>query len=246
MKLFSSSKKLHQVFQGYTFDQCADIQSFVTAQKLTQDKVALDVKPNWLASVATSKAVLAGCTNRIIKCTSHGARVGDIVRFTNADNIGVEATVLSVVSANEFILASELIDAPSVTETFDVLRPITPTVSTSGTITVTLPDTDIVDQIDTTPLLDVSVSNIPASSALPLEVVASLAADCRKILTVDDIGEFIGLYTGAAGAEVLKCVLPIAGGCVELELSAGDRISLRNMKDATINTATFIAINFLG
>lgn len=104
---------------------------------------------------------------------------------------------------------------------------------------------DVVDQIDTTPLLDVSSNNIPASASLPLQVVASLAADVQEVQSIEDIGEFIGLYVGAASAEVLKCVLPLGGGNVKVNLSSGDRISLRNMKNAAITT-DFISINFIG
>lgn len=107
---------------------------------------------------------------------------------------------------------------------------------------------DVVDQIDNAvgPLMDVSANNIPASANLPLEIVASLAANVKKIKIVEDIGEFIGLYTGAASSEVLKAILPLGGGEVELEMAAGTRVSLRHMKNSDINTNTFIAINFLG
>lgn len=103
---------------------------------------------------------------------------------------------------------------------------------------------NIVDQLDT-PLLDTSSTNIPASSSLPVEVVSSLAADVKKIIVVDDIGEFIGIYTGPASSEVLKAIMPLGGGEVELEINSGTRISLRHMKNTTINSG-FIAINFLG
>ncbi len=103
----------------------------------------------------------------------------------------------------------------------------------------------VVDQIDTTPLLDVSVTNIPASASAPVQVVASLAAQVYKVISVEDIGEFIGLYTGAASSEVLAAVLPLGGGEVEVSIPAGTRISLRNMKNAAI-VSDFIAINFLG
>ena len=67
---------------------------------------------------------------------------------------------------------------------------------------------DVVDQIDTTPLLDTSSTNIPGSAGSPVEIVASTAADIKKLISVEDIGEFIGIYTGAAASEVLKAVLP--------------------------------------
>jgi len=104
---------------------------------------------------------------------------------------------------------------------------------------------DVVDQLDAE-LLSVQVSNIPGNASAPLEVVASLAADVKKIKVVDDIGEYVGLYVGASTFEVLKAILPLGGGDLELNLAAGDRISLRNMKAGTIATDTFMAINFLG
>lgn len=104
---------------------------------------------------------------------------------------------------------------------------------------------DVVDQIDTTPLLDTASTNIPGSASNPVEIVSSTAAVVQKVLTVEDIGEFIGLYTGAAAAEVLKCVLPLGGGEVQVDIPAGTRISLRSMTTSAISTGK-IAINFIG
>jgi hypothetical protein len=103
----------------------------------------------------------------------------------------------------------------------------------------------VVDQIDTTPLLDTASTNIPASASNPVEVVAATAGITKKIVSVEDIGEFIGVYTGAALSETLLCVLPLGGGEIEVTIAAGERISLRNMKNATINSGT-ISLNFLG
>ena len=102
----------------------------------------------------------------------------------------------------------------------------------------------VVDQLDT-PLLDISGTNIPASASLPVEVVASLAADVKSVISVEDIGEFIGLYTGSAASEVLAAVLPLGGGEVSIEIPSGTRISLRHMKN-TVIISDFISINFLG
>jgi len=104
---------------------------------------------------------------------------------------------------------------------------------------------DVVDFIDTTPLLDVSTTNIPASSGTPVTIVASLAANVQKIQSVEDIGEYIGVYSDPSGTPVLECILPLGGGEVEVNLPAGTEIGLRHMKNAAITT-DFIAINFLG
>jgi hypothetical protein len=101
-----------------------------------------------------------------------------------------------------------------------------------------------IDQLDTA-LLNTAVTNIPASSSLPLQVVASTAAATRQIISVEDIGEYIGLYTGAAAAEVLLIVLPLGGGTVDVTIPASTRISLRAMENSVINIGK-ISINFLG
>jgi len=111
------------------------------------------------------------------------------------------------------------------------------------TIAALTPDT--IDQIDSTPVLDTASTNIPGSASLPVQVIASTAADAQKVISVEDIGEYIGLYTGAASSEVLKCVLPLGGGEVEVDIPASTRISLRAM-DATAISLGKIALNFIG
>ena len=106
---------------------------------------------------------------------------------------------------------------------------------------------DIVDQLDGT-ILDPSSTTIPASASLPLEIVASTAAAIKELQVIDDIGEFLGLYTGAASSEVFLCVLPqgYTGASLPVKIPAGTRLSIKNMKNATITTDTRLAINFLG
>ena len=103
---------------------------------------------------------------------------------------------------------------------------------------------DTVDQIDIE-ILDTSSTAIPGSASLPLQVVASTAADTQKVISVEDIGEYIGLYTGAASSEVLKCILPLGGGEVQVDIPSGTRISLRAIETSAISTGK-ISINFIG
>lgn len=102
----------------------------------------------------------------------------------------------------------------------------------------------VVDMLDT-PLLDVSSTNIPASAANSLQVVASTAAIIRKVLSIEDIGEFIGLYSGPVATPTLVCVMPLGGGEVNVSIPIGSLLSLRNMKNAAITSGN-MAINFLG
>jgi hypothetical protein len=92
-----------------------------------------------------------------------------------------------------------------------------------------------------------NVSNIPAvGDTVGLEIIASTAVDFKKIQTIEDIGEYIGLYTGASGALSLLCVLPIAGGIVEIDVPTGTRLSLKHLKATVIDTDTYFSANLLG
>lgn len=95
--------------------------------------------------------------------------------------------------------------------------------------------------------IDVSATGIVASSDTNgTEIIASTPSDMIKIQTIEDVGEYLGLYSGAAGALVLEAILPIAGGVVEVEIPAGTRLSIKHLKNSAINTATFFAANLIG
>lgn len=104
---------------------------------------------------------------------------------------------------------------------------------------------DVVDFLDT-PLLDASSTNIPASASSPTQFVASLAAAVKKIKVNDTTGKFIGVYTGAALSEVLQAIIgPGEDGFIDVQMAAGDRVSLRNMENSAINVG-MLSINFIG
>ncbi len=105
---------------------------------------------------------------------------------------------------------------------------------------------DVVDLIDTTPVLDTASTTINGSAGAFVAIVASLAAAVREIRVNDTTGEFIGVYTGAAAAEVLQCVVgPGMDGIIPVQMSAAERVTLRNMATTSITTGK-ICIQFLG
>lgn len=95
-------------------------------------------------------------------------------------------------------------------------------------------------QIDGTPLLNTSTTNIPGSASSVLVVVASTPADTWEVQTVEDIGEYIGLYVDG----LLHCVLPLGGGSIRVQFPTGTAVGLRAMEAAAISVGK-IAINFL-
>lgn len=160
-----------------------------------------------------------------------GVNVSNEALVHDADVLTQVTTVATETTSIDAKVSTEAKQDTMITSLANILTAVT---NSYGTV---------VDQADG---LLVDATTIPASSALPLEIVASLAADTIKVQTIEDIGEFIGIYTGAAASEVLQAVLPLGGGEVDLQLSIGDRVSIRNMKNAAITEAGDFAINFIG
>lgn len=94
------------------------------------------------------------------------------------------------------------------------------------------------------PLLDASVNSIPDSVSAHLELVPVTPNAIKKIQVIDDIGAFMALYTGTLGNEQLLCGLGLGGSLIEVDVPAGERISIRSLS-AAINAGSMF-INFLG
>ena len=87
-------------------------------------------------------------------------------------------------------------------------------------------------------ILDCSTTNIPSGTQL---TVATLSNDVYEIQTVEDIGEFIGIYAGSN----LKAILPLGGGSVKINLPSTTVVKLASFSGTAISSGN-IAINFLG
>jgi len=90
----------------------------------------------------------------------------------------------------------------------------------------------------TNTILDTSTTNIPSGTQL---TVATLTNDIYEIQTVEDIGEFIGIYAASA----LKAILPLGGGSVKINLPSTTVVKLASFSGTAIASGK-IAINFLG
>ncbi len=102
---------------------------------------------------------------------------------------------------------------------------------------------DVIDQFDT-PLVDATTIN--GSAGAFVQVVASLAQKCTKIQIMDTGGVHMGIYVGAAASEVLKAqYAPGSDQTLEVEIEAGERISLRSM-EVSGPSSGFISMNFIG
>ena len=106
----------------------------------------------------------------------------------------------------------------------------------SGSVTITNSMTPI-DFLDAG-VFDASTgTNIPSTGSATL---VTLAADCKEIEVVDDIGEYMSLRVGGA----VKAYLPLGGGRVKCHLSTGNAVTLYSETGTTINSGK-IAMNFL-
>lgn len=103
----------------------------------------------------------------------------------------------------------------------------------------------IIDQGDTPLLISGTIPKV--STVTPLVVIAATAAESVKVQTIEDIGEFLGLYETTGNT--LLCALPVAGGIVDIVVPIGTSLGIKNMKDADIdmgaNSVSF-AINLIG
>lgn len=92
--------------------------------------------------------------------------------------------------------------------------------------------------IDPPQILETSVTPIPGSGSLPLQVIADVGQKYGVAVDyIDTTGDFIGVYQGAAGQEVLVCI--IGNGLSDRAygvITALQRVSLRSMTTTPITS----------
>lgn len=124
---------------------------FATIQPTGSKRHALDTVSR-SAFLVASDAIEAGSTTLMIVATSHSARKGDFIRFTQANgNRYLEIPVINVETNNIYLGGSMLVD-PTAADTFDIMRYVTQKVGSDGTISVTStpgPTQFVLDATDT-------------------------------------------------------------------------------------------------
>lgn len=104
--------------------------------------------------------------------------------------------------------------------------------------------------LDAPEILNTSVTPIPGSASLPLQVVADSGFKAAYAIDyVDTTGDWIGVFTGNTGNEVLRCV--IGGGIttrMAVVIAAHSRVSFRSMTASPITngriTCTFVGMGW--
>lgn len=101
--------------------------------------------------------------------------------------------------------------------------------------------------IDSPEILYTNVTPIPGSGSSPIQVVAESGFKAAYgIMWLDTTGDYIGVYTGSIGHEVLRVI--IGGGVVSaapVVIAAHSRVSLRSMTSTAITNGQ-ITMTFLG
>lgn len=96
-------------------------------------------------------------------------------------------------------------------------------------------------------VFNANVTNIPGSGSLPIQVVADIGFSAPYALQyADTTGDWIGVYTGDVGIEVLRTI--IGNGLsttIPLVIAAHSRVSLRSLTASPITNGQ-LSIVFLG
>lgn len=144
---------------------------FVTVSPTDPYKRASDVAARFIFRVGAIRAALAGSTDRIVESTAHGARVGDVARFETANaNQFIEAPIIKIIDANNFVMGIKLEAAVSAGDEFYLLRYATQRVDDTGAQSVVVtpsPIAFVLDGVDT----EVSQDTVTPANSIPLPVI---------------------------------------------------------------------------
>lgn len=101
--------------------------------------------------------------------------------------------------------------------------------------------------LDPPQLFNATVTNIPGSGSLPLQVVANIGLKAPyAIQYTDTTGDAIGVYTGIVGQEVLRTIIGNGtSNTVPVVIGHDSRVSLRSMSASPI-TNGYLTLVFLG
>lgn len=116
----------------------ADSFSHVSVQNLWSGRGALDTINHglYITTPGVPFLLAAGSVKRKIKIIGHGAIPGDFIRISSGVSIGEEITILKVIDADTLVIAKEI--NASIGDSVYILKPVTPTYSSDGSIVASL------------------------------------------------------------------------------------------------------------
>lgn len=188
----------------------------------------------------------------IFTIVGHNSIKGNWIVVTSNELIGIEASIVEVIDADNVRLDIQIPDSMSVTfpSLCDFYRIQTAKLAASGELITSFGTRTVVDNIDSPQgpsMVPTGANLIPRSSNNALQVVASLAASCTAIQSVSDVGEFINVYSDAARTQFLGHLPLTPDELLDVDIPAGTAIFLGAAKDIDIDDATsIIQLNFIG
>jgi len=129
-------------------DKTRGIGNIVTGETLENNKVALHVLDKSIVSQIGTDVVDNIAAN-VITAASHAALKGDVIRMTSGAASGSEYRVFEVTTNTITLENDKLTTAPVATDTFEILRPTSLTVSSTGEITAAVTLDPIEYNLDT-------------------------------------------------------------------------------------------------
>lgn len=253
IKGFPSQKKIKLPISGLVDYQSIPDSQFLTVQPRGSHRYSLDTQSHGFYSVSTANVISAATTRMITKAT-HGARVGDVIRFTSGALAGIEISVHWVFSANVIVLGTELDVAPAINDQFTLLRPVSMLLTQDGVIPVTvsgsaLESTQLLikantDRLDSIGYVAIDFSSVPLiGGAFTTVFTVPIGKTVYKMEIVQNGGsDFKVSQNGGAATSAIP-----AGekAVVEIILAAAETLGIDSISGANV-TSGKLFINFFG
>jgi hypothetical protein len=133
-------------------------------------RASLDVMPKGYYEDLIGQVVEAGSDNTVLVKTAHSLRVGDMIRWQTTTNVinEKEVFILEIINANSVRLSCILSADLTAGDTYTVLRPITPTYASNGSLTVTA--SSAIQFLLNAVLTSVSEDTVTPANSRPLPV----------------------------------------------------------------------------
>lgn len=233
----SSLKALTSIINGTSF---TDAEGYATIQDAGSSRKALDVHPiqYGVLSTGTLDGSIPASDNikRILPVTGHSFIAGkSVVRFTSGPNIYEEYAVIAIIDANNVLIAGEMTNAPTASNAFQHLIPLTLSVDpVSGGL------------ITTSSYLGSSESPVvadPAGYTVAPTTVKTLTATLRQVKVSNNSGNDLILTKNGTDQHVIpkgtNALAPLA-----ISGAPGDTIGLRMVAGTGVTGTVYI--NFEG
>ena len=241
MKGFPSTDKVVSSWTTSTKNE------YATLQPTGSKRVSLDTIQRSVVKVATGLTIAAGTKNVpggapvIVTAGFHNAKEGDMMRISNGVWIGVEISILRILTPISFEVGVYLPPNGVIGSNFDLFIYATTEVSSAGGLIVSTAPITVLEHI----MLDYSVINITKTAWT--EVLAdSGTVQSLKAQIFDGSGYINEIGLGLSGSEIsVLFINPGGNGYIDFIIPPRARISVRSVDKSTITIGQLV-MNLMG